>query len=184
MQQALQVTFRGLPPSAAVEADIREKAAKLEEFCPRVTSCRVVVEAEHHRHHQGNLYHVRIDVGVPRKHIIISHEHHDDHSREDLYVVIRDSFAAAYRQLEDYARQRAGAVKRHNHLPRGQVARLEGDHGYIDTTDGREIYFHHDSVLNVPFGSLTVGTPVKFTTAEGAVQPRATAVTAVGKRRR
>lgn len=184
MQQSLQVTFRGLPPSEAVEADIREKANKLEEFYPRITSCRVVVEAEHRHHHQGNLYHVRVDVGVPRKHIVISREHHDDHAREDLYVVIRDAFAAAYRQLEEYARQRAGEVKRHNNLPRGRIARLEGDHGYIDTTDGREIYFHHDSVLNVPFGTLTVGTPVKFATADDKGPARATAVTAVGRRRR
>jgi len=184
MQQSLQVTFRGLPPSEAIEADIREKAQKLEEFFPRITSCRVVVEAEHHHHHQGNLYHVRVDIGVPRKHIVISREHHDDHSREDLYVVLRDTFAAAYRQLEEYARQRAGEVKRHNHHPRGHVARLEGDHGYIGTTDGREIYFHHDSVLNMPFGMLTVGTPVKFATTDENGPARATAVTAVGKRRR
>ena len=40
-------------------------AAKLEEFFSRITSCRVVVEAPHRHHKSGELFHVRIDLGVP-----------------------------------------------------------------------------------------------------------------------
>ena len=32
MQQPLQITFRDIPRSEALEADIREKAAKLDQF--------------------------------------------------------------------------------------------------------------------------------------------------------
>lgn len=51
MQIPLQVTFRGIPHSDAVEAKIREKAAKLEKFYSHIMGCRVAVEAEHHSHH-------------------------------------------------------------------------------------------------------------------------------------
>ena len=78
MQTPLQITFRGFPHSDAVEANIREKAQKLENFYPHITGCRVVVEAEHHHHHRGNLYHVRINLSVPQKELVISHEKHDE----------------------------------------------------------------------------------------------------------
>lgn len=114
MQIPLQITFRGIPKSEAVEARIREKVDKLERFHSRIMSCRVAVEAEHQRHHQGNQYHIRIDITVPGKELVISREHHDNHAYEDIYVAIRDAFNAAARQLEDHARIRRGEVKSHN----------------------------------------------------------------------
>lgn len=113
MEIPLQITFRGIPPSEAVEAKIREKAGKLERFHSNIMSCRVAVEAEHQHHHQGNQYHIRIDITTPGKEIIVSHEHHDKHAHEDVYVAIRDAFDAAIRQLEDHARRQRGEVKTH-----------------------------------------------------------------------
>ena len=100
--------------STAVEADIREKAGKLEQFYDHIMSCQVVVEAPHSHHHKGNLYQVRIDMTVPDGELLVSHgHHHQDHSHEDVYVAIRDAFDAMKRQLEDYARKRRGDVKHH-----------------------------------------------------------------------
>ena len=65
MQIPLQLSFRGMEPSAAVELKVRERVAKLERFSDRITSCRVVVESPHRRHHQGKLFHVRVDLTVP-----------------------------------------------------------------------------------------------------------------------
>lgn len=113
MQIPLQITFRGIPPSEAVEARIREKASKLDKFNSHIMSCRVAVEAEHQHHHQGNLYHIRIDITAPRKEIVVSREHHDKKAHEDVYVAIRDAFDAATRQLEDYSRIQRGEVKAH-----------------------------------------------------------------------
>ena len=113
MQVPLEITFRGIPHSDAVEIRIREKAAKLEQFCDTIVSCRVAVEAEHHHQHQGNLYKVRIDVSVPNKHIVVSRDHHDKQSHEDIYVALRDAFSAATRQLEEYVRIQRGEIKQH-----------------------------------------------------------------------
>ncbi|CAL1239942.1 HPF/RaiA family ribosome-associated protein [Candidatus Methylocalor cossyra] len=113
MQVPLEITFRGLPHSDAIENRVREKAAKLEQFCDRIISCRVAIEADHRHQHQGNLYKVRIDVSVPQKHIVVSRDHHDKQSHEDLYVALRDAFAAVTRQLEEYARIQRGETKNH-----------------------------------------------------------------------
>ncbi len=119
MQSPVQITFRGFEHSDFVEAKIREKAEKLEQYYPHITSCRVIVEAEHHRHHKGNLYNVRIDINVPGKEIVVSQKKHEKHAHEDVYVAIRDAFDAAKRQLEDYARVRRGDVKSHEAHSRG-----------------------------------------------------------------
>ena len=113
MQSQPQITFRGIPHSDTVEADILGRIEKLEKFYAKITAFRIIVESEHQGHHKGNLYHVRIELDVPEKNIIISRENHAKHEHEDIYVVIRDAFDAARRQLEDYALIRRGDVKSH-----------------------------------------------------------------------
>jgi len=178
MQTPLQITFRGFPHSDAVEANIRRKAEKLDNFDGHIMSCRVVVEAKHHHHHKGNLYHVRIDLTTPRNELVVSREHHDEHAHEDVYVAIRDAFNAALRQLEDYARTRRGDVKTPSGLAHGTVTALvpERDFGFIQTPDGREIYFHRNSVLGAGFDELKLGREVRFAEEEGDKGPQASTV--------
>jgi ribosomal subunit interface protein len=114
MQIPLQIIFRGIEPSEAVEARIREKVGKLDRFHSHIMSCRVAVESGHHHHHQGNLYHIRIDITTPGKEIVTSRERHENQAHEDVYVAIRDAFNAATRQLEDYVRMQRSEVKNHS----------------------------------------------------------------------
>ncbi|MDP1772351.1 MAG: HPF/RaiA family ribosome-associated protein [Methylobacter sp.] len=178
MQIPLQITFRGIPHSDAVEAKIREKAGKLDRFHSHIMSCRVAVEAEHHHHHQGNQYHIRIDITTPRKELVISREHHDKQAYEDIYVAIRDAFNAATRQLEDYARIQQGKVKTHDLQSSGTVTRLlaEKDHGFIEANDGHEVYFHRNSVTGSGFDTLTVGDEIRYIEEKDDLGPQASIV--------
>ena len=182
MQVPLQVTFRNVEPSPAVEADIREKAAKLEEFSDRITSVRVVVETPHRHHRQGKLFHVRLDVRVPGRELVVSREPTEHHAYEDVYVAIRDAFDAARCQLEDYAREVRGAVKTHEPSPRGRIVRLDptAGHGFIATPDGREVYFHRHSVADADFDRLCVGDEVRFAEEQGEQGPQASTVHLAG----
>ena len=110
----LNITCRGIESSAALEDAVRKRADKLERFCDDITHCRVVVEKPHKHHHHGNLYHVRIDVTVPGKELVVRRAPEAHHAHEDVYVAIRDAFDAMRRQLEDYVRIRRGQVKRHS----------------------------------------------------------------------
>ena len=114
MQQALQIDWRGMETSPALEADIRERAQKLERLCDHIISCHVVVEQIHRHKHRGNLFNIRIDVGVPGKTLVVEHEHRKDHGHEDAYVAARDSFNAMGRKLEDFVRRERGDVKHHD----------------------------------------------------------------------
>ncbi|HZP42154.1 MAG TPA: HPF/RaiA family ribosome-associated protein [Candidatus Binatia bacterium] len=178
MQIPLQVTFRNMPRSPAVEAAVRERADKLEEFHGRVTGCRVVIEAPHRRHRQGTLYHVRVDLTVPGREIVVSREPAAHHAHEDVYVAIRDAFDAARRQLEDHVREQRGATKLHEPPPHGVVAKLfpEKGYGFIQTADGREVYFNRNSVVDAEFDRLKVGDAVRFSEEPGVEGPQATTV--------
>lgn len=114
MQTPVQITFQDIDPSEAVEAAIREKAAKLETFHGKLTSCRVVVAAPHRHGRQGTLYQVRIDLLVPGGgEIVVSRDPGLDHAHEDVYVAIRDAFDAARRQLQSFIQEKRGDVKTH-----------------------------------------------------------------------
>lgn len=115
MQIKPEITYRGFDRSEALDADIQARLRKLEQHYDRITSCQVVVEAHHHHHQQGNLFHVRIRLGVPGKELVISHDQHDKHAHEDAYVAVRDAFQSMERQLEEHARMLRGEVK--NHVP-------------------------------------------------------------------
>lgn len=104
MKLPLQVSFRGMDTSPAVEALIRERAAKLDRFHGRITGCRVAVEADHRHRHKGRIYHVRIDLTIPGHEIVVGRERNEDHTHEDIMVAVRDAFDAARRQLEDRVR--------------------------------------------------------------------------------
>lgn len=112
MQTPLQITIRDIEHSEALEAHIRDKANKLEEFSDHIMSCHVVVDMPHKHHKQGKQFNVRIDIGVPGSEIVVNHDHN-----EDVYVALRDAFDAAKRRLEDYARKIRGDIKTHVTIP-------------------------------------------------------------------
>jgi ribosomal subunit interface protein len=115
MDIPLEISFHNMDRSDAVEAKVRERAEKLERYFGHITSCRVVVEAPERRHTKGNLFQVKIEIGVPsRPPLIVNRHPGDKHTHEDVYVAVRDAFDAARRQLEDYAGKIGGKVKAHD----------------------------------------------------------------------
>ena len=184
MQIPLQITFKDMDPSPAIEARIREKAAELERFFAQISRCHVVVTSPHRHHRKGRLYQVSIHLTLPPRHeITIGREGRQDHAHEDVNVAIRDAFDAAVRQVEDQARRVRADVKTHEAPMHGRVVRLFPDHGFIETTDGEEVYFSRTSVVEEGFDALDVGREVRLVVAEGesAQGWQATTVHPVGK---
>ena len=63
MQKPLHITIHGMDHAAALDADFRERAVKLEEFYPRLIGCHVTVEQPHRHQRQGAQFGVRIAYG-------------------------------------------------------------------------------------------------------------------------
>ena len=112
MQLPLQISYRNMESSAAIDTLVREKAGKLEQFHSRITSCHVVIEQPGRHQQQGKQFVVHIDLKVPGGEIAVNRDHD-----EDVYVALRDAFDAARRKLEDFAREQRGDVKHHEPTP-------------------------------------------------------------------
>ncbi len=185
MQVPLHITFRHMDPSPPLEAQIRRRAAELEQFFDRITACRVTLESRHRHGRQGNLFEVRIDLVVPGREIVVGRDSGFNHAHEDAHVAVRDAFDALRRRLEDHVRDSRGHVKLHAVPDHGRIARLlpDRDGGFIVSSDGHEIYFHRNSVVGGTYDALEVGAEVRFVAREGESDqgPQASTVTPLGK---
>jgi cold shock CspA family protein/ribosome-associated translation inhibitor RaiA len=185
MQVPLKMTFRNVPKSPAIEALIRRQAAKLEKVCPHLVSCRVSVEKPQSHQKSGNPYRVRLNVTVPPEHEVVTRR---DAGEGDLHqrlpTVLRQAFDAAQRQLKKLVDKQRGQTKVHPaQSVAGLVSRLfhEEGYGFIKTLEGREIYFHKNSVAAGEFDSLEIGTGVQWNEEQGENGPQATTVRIVDK---
>ena len=185
MQLPLQITFRDMAPSPAVEAHIRERADALDRFFKRIIACRVVIEASTGRRRKGKLYHVRVDLTVPGREIVVKRDPAQHHAHEDILVAIRDAFDAVRRQLEDHARDARGDVKFHSAPSHGRIVRLfrEEGYGFIQSSEGDEIYMHRNATVGSDFDALSEGDEVRYVVHEGEGEkgPQASTVVVIGK---
>ncbi|WOJ89725.1 HPF/RaiA family ribosome-associated protein [Methylocapsa polymorpha] len=184
MQVPLEITFQNSEPSEAIRSEVEKHAKRLEKFHDRITSCNVTVIAPQTRHRSGDLFKIDIRIAMPEhKDVIVTKTHGDAPEHEHVEVAIKDAFAAAQRQIEDVARELRGQVKPHEVEDHGRVSKfLAGeDYGFIETPDGREVYFHRNSVLDSAFDHLTVGSEVRFVEEIGEKGPQASTVRAIGK---
>ncbi|MDE3109833.1 MAG: HPF/RaiA family ribosome-associated protein [Acidobacteriota bacterium] len=202
MQLPMQITFRNMESSENVKDWIREEAGKLETFYQPIMGCRVAVEVPHRHRRNGAAYGVRIDLTLPGGEIVVkraptlahrlrqvkktavSKQEELDAPRKNLRLAINRAFQAASRRLQEYARKQRREVKRHEPAPVARVGRIfrEEGYGFLTAPDGRDIYFHQDSVLNGGFRRLKVGTVVHFAEEKGEKGPQASTVRLAGKR--
>ncbi|MBZ5600744.1 MAG: cold shock domain-containing protein [Acidobacteriia bacterium] len=188
-----QITLRNMDPIADLEPAVLKEIAVLERFFARIMSCRVMIEGPRGRRF-GGLYRVRIDLGVPNEELVVEHvpslhgtlrdieaskktkQSEPKRTRRDVNRAIHQAFREMRRRLQDYARRLQGQTKQHENPVAARVGRLFEDYGFLETPDGREIYFHRNSVLDGHFNLLRVGSEVRFAEEPGDKGPQASSV--------
>lgn len=179
----VQLTFRGLDRTPALETYIRQRVERLLKRCQDLTACSVAIERRHRPEASGNPYRVRINCELPPGHDIVVVKDEGDHALGDsLRVVINNAFKAAERQVQHTSQLRRRDVK-HQDLSLAIVSNKFDDRGYgfLRTLDGREIFFHENAVAHGAFDELTVGTEVRFEESLGNQGPQASSLQIVGK---
>ncbi|WP_425404022.1 HPF/RaiA family ribosome-associated protein [Hwanghaeella sp.] len=179
----LEITYRDFDAPIMAEERINERVAKLERIFPRLQSLRVVSEQVQHNRQTGKLYRFRLDAVLPGGDVTIDKSHADKDAHADFFVAMRDAFNALESRLHTFADKQNLDVKHHEDPPHGVVKEVFPDHGFIKTSDGLEIYFHANSVVDGKFKDVEVGTEVRFSAVdnESAKGPQATSVHLVGK---
>jgi ribosomal subunit interface protein len=110
--KGLEISFRDIGHSDAIEQNIREKASKLSSTFDDITSIRAVVAMPHNHSNKGRLAHVSLEVGLPGETIAITHDHHDNPEHENMYVAVRDAFEKAQRKVLKIHKRRADKSRR------------------------------------------------------------------------
>jgi len=201
MTKPVQVTFRNMKPVAAIEEVIHARVAWLETFYPDIVGCRVLVEIPHRHRGRGRHVGVRVELSLPGEDAVVSHaptlhgrlkdvEHEAHHKGDDIeavhkyaLVAVHEAFDAARRRLQDFARRQRADVKTHQAPAHGRVVSLPAgdDHGFIESADGRLLYFHRASVLVDGLPRLDLGSEVAFVEEAGDRRPQASTVRVLGK---
>lgn len=181
----VDISYRFVEKTDALEQLIYEKIGKLEEVCDHIMGCHVAVEKNHDNPSSGSPYRVRIDLTVPPSHeLAVSKSPDRGVQYQSLESVIRDTFEAARRQLVELVQRQRNEVKTHPQQEMTAiVVRLfpEEGHGFLKTLDGEEIYFHQGSVLNNDFDRLEIGTGVRFFAHQHNDLPEASTIQIVSK---
>ena len=184
MQTQVEIDFQGMDARPELHTVIAEHVVELEQRYGRVIACRVVLKGPGGHHQTGGLYEVNIRLALPDgREVNVDRTAQADERHSDLTFAINDAFKRARRQLQDSVRELQGQVKHHEGSPIGTVVRLDpsGEFGFIETSDGGEIYFHQNSVLGGAFSHLAVGTRVTFAEEVGEKGPQASTVKLLGK---
>ena len=184
MQTPVEIDFQGMSARSDIHAAIEQHVAALEARCGRVTACRVVLKAPGGHHRTSGLYEVNIHLALPEsREVNVARTPPADERHADLTFAINDAFKHARRQLQDHVRRMQGQVKHHEDQPIGTVKNLDasGEFGFLEATDGHEVYFHRNGVLDGAFSRLAVGTHVTFAEEMGEKGAQASTVRLLGK---
>lgn len=176
----LELSFHGMEPSVTIRNKVHEHVDKLQQRYDDVTTWQVHVKGPIG---SAGLFEVSIEARVPGAELAVGRQPGDKNAHSDALIALRDSFAAMERQLKKRHRQRSGEVKTHEGKPQGQVTRLFPDQGYgfVTVSEGIEVYFHRNAVIDGAFDDLDVGDTVELTIAYGESPrgPQATSVRSI-----
>lgn len=124
MAVPLQIAYREIDRSDALDALIGSEAAKLERYFTNILGCRVLVERAHAHQREGAPYQARITLNLPGEDVFINQGpdvHHSiesddetgariqkrtnvDAAYKDPALAIRAAFRKARRQMQDRVR--------------------------------------------------------------------------------
>jgi cold shock CspA family protein len=190
MQTPVEIDFQGIHADDHLRSCVDRNISTLEQRYGRITACRVVIRGPSERHHKGGAFEVSIRLSLPQgREVDIGRSEgrvknvDTDNRLLDPIVAVNDAFKRARRRLQDHARRMQGHVKAHEAQPVATVARYDdaGGFGFLETQDGREVYFHKNSVIDGGAGRVAPGARVTFFEEMGDKGPQASTVKVLGK---
>lgn len=103
MSVPVRIAWRHLHPVEEVDELVRKKAARLERFHERISSCAVTVELPQRHHRLGKHFRVRIELAVPGATLVVGRDPSASKAHEDLVAAVNAAFREARRMLDDHA---------------------------------------------------------------------------------
>jgi len=189
MQRPLQITYKGLDRSDALDALITRRVASLEALHARLIGCRVVVEVPHRGAESGKVaIAVSVEVDIAGRPALIGKAQEERReAKEDQTAAFNAAFNAVERQVERIAEQRRETPRGGGSAgEEGMIVRLFRDEGYgfVQIDNSPVLSFSRNAVAGDDFDALQDGMMVHVTRAsdEGPMGPQASSVRLLNKR--
>jgi ribosome-associated translation inhibitor RaiA/cold shock CspA family protein len=177
----LELAFHGIEGSESMRRRIEEQVAKLEPWEDAIIGCRTVVELAH-RHGHKSIVEIHVEVSVEGGTLFAKRDTQlpEPANQMGFHAAVGEAFDAMLRQLKEYKSKRRREVKVHEGGGYGRIRRLDHlhEHGFIETPDGINLFFHRAVVADDEYERLTEGAEVVYRVAEaeGAYGPQAAMV--------
>jgi ribosomal subunit interface protein len=107
MKPAVDVVYRDLDSSAALNEIINKKAQKLTRFSDQIIHSRVVLDAPHNHKHKGKYYRASIELDIKGQPVTVAQ---DDLS---IHVAIREAFNTAERKVKQLVQRQRDVRQAH-----------------------------------------------------------------------
>ena len=167
----LQVEARNLEMRKVWQDKIDEETSRLERHhAGFINHLRLTIEGT--AHHKEGGYELRVVASIPNDTVVVKRK------GEKVVPIVVDAFNTLGMQLKELQRKRRQSFKVPPEAARGTGS--EGivktiypyeSYGFIVTSQGREIYFHENSLKDITMNQLSEGDDVKFGEAEGDKGP-------------
>jgi cold shock CspA family protein/ribosome-associated translation inhibitor RaiA len=189
VQKPLQINYRGIESSPALDALIRQRVNALGRMHPRITGCRVVVEVPYRSTESGKVpVAVTVEVEIPNRRAVIGKDVQERReAKSDQTAALNNAFEAVERQLNKVANLQIQEGKRRgaDASQTGMIVRLfpEQGYGFVEVDNSSELYFTRNAVSGGEFDELQVGTIVHVTiaTTDGPMGPQASSIRLLDK---
>lgn len=112
MDLPLEIQFKGVDRTAALDRLIERQAARLERFHPHITSCRVAVSKPHRNNVDASRFRVRLRCMVPPgRELMAVVAPAEGAPLQPLPAMLRDAFGILERKLKILSDKTSGAER-------------------------------------------------------------------------
>lgn len=94
MKTAVDVLYRDLDSSAALNEVITKKLEKLNRFSDQILHSRVVLDTPHNHKHKGKQFRASIEIEIKGHPIAVTQ------NNESIHLAVRDAFNSAERKVK------------------------------------------------------------------------------------
>lgn len=97
MKAAVDVVYRDLDFSAALNDVISKKLEKLNRYSDQIIHSRVVLDTPHNHKHKGKQFRASIELDIKGHPIAVTQDN------ESIHLAVRDAFSSAERKVKQIA---------------------------------------------------------------------------------
>lgn len=179
MHVPIEIDYRNVNKTEALETRIRDRIAKMDKLSDKLSSCHLSVEKLHEHQDSGRRFRVRLVMHhPPGQELVVDRNSSGGDVHQEVHQVVDEVFDSAERKLKKLVDKLHGDVKSHPHQePTAVIMEIhrEAGEGRLRSVEGQELYFNRTTSPD-DFDHLDEGDGVSYIEAHTEEGPYANSV--------